>query len=52
MPVDPGRYGHDLYASLRRLDGCECEVIVAEAPPAGPQWDGIRDRLTRVATSD
>ncbi|OFZ89183.1 MAG: threonylcarbamoyl-AMP synthase [Betaproteobacteria bacterium RBG_16_64_18] len=50
MPTDPARYGHDLYAGLRALDGCDCELILAEAPPPGPEWDGIRDRLCRAAT--
>jgi len=52
MPGDPARYGHDLYAGLRALDGCDCEFILAEAPPPGPEWDGIRDRLSRAATGE
>ena len=51
MPGNAVRYGHDLYASLRALDGCDCDLILVEAPPAGPQWDGIRDRLTRAAAA-
>ncbi len=51
-PRDPVRYGHDLYANLRALDGCDCELILVEAPPAGPEWDGIRDRLTRAASAE
>ena len=49
MPRDPVRCGHHLYASLRALDGCDCEVILVEAPPFGTEWDGIRDRLSRAA---
>jgi L-threonylcarbamoyladenylate synthase len=49
MPQDPARYGHDLYANLRALDACDCEVILVEAPPDGVQWEGVRDRLTRAA---
>ena len=49
MPKDPARYGHDLYAGLRALDGCDCEFILVEAPPEGAEWEGIRDRLSRAA---
>ena len=52
MPGDAVCYGHDLYASLRALDGCDCALILVEAPPAGPEWDGIRDRLTRAASAE
>lgn len=52
MPGDAVCYGHDLYTSLRALDGCDCELILVEAPPAGPEWDGIRDRLTRAAAAE
>ncbi|OGA14168.1 MAG: threonylcarbamoyl-AMP synthase [Betaproteobacteria bacterium RIFCSPLOWO2_02_FULL_63_19] len=50
MSSDAVRAGHDLYADLRVLDGCDCELILVEAPPPGPQWDGVRDRLSRAAT--
>lgn len=50
MPGDPARAGHDLYANLRSLDDCDCELILVEAPPPGAQWDGVRDRLSRAAT--
>jgi len=49
MPQDPARYGHDLYANLRALDACDCEVIIVEAPPGGTEWEGILDRLNRAA---
>ena len=52
MPGDAACYGHDLYANLRALDGCDCASILVEAPPAGPEWDGIRDRLTRAASAE
>jgi len=50
-PRDSLRYGHDLYASLRALDACDCDLIIVEAPPEGTDWDGIRDRLTRAAAA-
>ncbi len=48
-PESPAAYGHDLYASLRALDANHADLIVVEAPPAGPAWEAIRDRLSRAA---
>jgi len=47
--ADPVRYGHDLYANLRRLDASGAKRIVVQAPPSGPQWEAINDRLSRAA---
>ena len=47
-PSDPERYGHDLYANLRALDACECDVILVEAPPDSAEWSAVRDRLMRA----
>ncbi len=44
-------YAHELYASLRRLDDLECELILVEAPPAAPEWQGVNDRLKRAASN-
>jgi L-threonylcarbamoyladenylate synthase len=43
-------YAHELYASLRRLDALDCELILVEAPPATPEWQGVNDRLRRAAS--
>jgi L-threonylcarbamoyladenylate synthase len=43
-------YAHELYASLRRLDALGCDVILVEAPPAVPGWQGVNDRLARAAS--
>ena len=43
-------YAHELYASLRRLDALECALILVEAPPATPEWQGVNDRLRRAAS--
>ncbi len=43
-------YAHALYASLRRLDALDCALILVEAPPAAPEWQGVNDRLVRAAT--
>ena len=46
---DPGRYAHDLYANLRRLDDCGAKRILVEAPPDSPAWEAVNDRLNRAA---
>lgn len=43
-------YAHELYASLRRLDDLGCDVILVEAPPDVPGWQGVNDRLKRAAS--
>ena len=48
-PVDPMRYGHDLYANLRALDRKGAAQILVEAPPALPGWEAVNDRLKRAA---
>ena len=42
-------YAHELYASLRRLDALGCALILVEAPPATPEWQGVTDRLRRAS---
>ena len=48
-PGDARAYGHDLYASLRALDANGAGLIVVETPPARPDWEAVRDRLSRAA---
>ena len=50
MAPDPQDCAHRLYANLRELDTSGCEVILVEAPPPGPEWEGVRDRLRRAAS--
>jgi L-threonylcarbamoyladenylate synthase len=47
----PEQYGHDLYANLRTLDKAGCQQILVQDVPEGEQWEAIRDRLMRAATS-
>jgi L-threonylcarbamoyladenylate synthase len=47
--ADPVRYGHDLYANLRRLDASGAKRIVVQATPRGTEWEAINDRLSRAA---
>lgn len=47
--ADPLRYGHDLYANLRRLDASGARRILVEAPPQSADWEAVNDRLSRAA---
>jgi L-threonylcarbamoyladenylate synthase len=44
-------YARELYASLRRLDALGCDVILVEAPPPAPEWQGVNDRLRRASSN-
>lgn len=46
LPGDPAGYGRGLYSALHDLDA-GADVILVEAPPALPAWEGVRDRLAR-----
>lgn len=48
-PREPDAYGHDLYANLRALDASGARRILVEAPPRGPAWEAVNDRLDRAA---
>jgi len=48
--LDARTYAHDLYATLRELDRSGNALLIVEAPPAGAQWEAVRDRLQRAAT--
>jgi L-threonylcarbamoyladenylate synthase len=47
--TDPARYGHDLYANLRKLDASGAKRILVEAPPRSVEWEAVNDRLMRAA---
>lgn len=49
MPRDAVHYAHDLYHQLRLLDNQHFKRIVIEAVPSGPEWEAIRDRLTKAS---
>ena len=46
---DPAIYARELYAHLRDLDVVGADLILLEAPPRGPEWEGVNDRLRRAA---
>ncbi len=51
MPARPEQAAHELFSILRELDREGVHLIWVEEPPPGPEWDGIRDRLSRAAAS-
>ncbi len=45
---DPAAYARELYADLHQLDQAGVERIVVAAPPDGPDWAAVHDRLRRA----
>lgn len=52
MPQDARTYAARLFTTLHDLDDRRLDWIAIEPVPETPEWDGIRDRLTRAATQD
>jgi L-threonylcarbamoyladenylate synthase len=50
MPESASDCAHQLFAQLRSFDTQGVAHIWVETPPQTPEWDGVRDRLTRAAT--
>jgi L-threonylcarbamoyladenylate synthase len=44
-PAHDAAYAQELYANLRALDVLAADEIWIEAPPDGPEWSAVRDRL-------
>ena len=51
MPDDAAATAQQLFAVLRDFDAQGARLIWIEQPPAGIEWDGVRDRLGRAAAS-
>lgn len=49
IPHDPEAYARALYSELHQSDVLGAQFIIVEEPPATPEWEGVRDRLTRAA---
>ncbi len=49
MPESAAATAQELFAVLRELDASGARLIWVETPPDGPEWDGVRDRLSRAA---
>jgi L-threonylcarbamoyladenylate synthase len=47
-PSESAGYAQQLYANLRALDAREADEIWIEAPPDGPEWTAVNDRLRRA----
>jgi L-threonylcarbamoyladenylate synthase len=47
-PAHGAAYAHELYANLRALDARAADEIWIEAPPDGPEWSAVHDRLRRA----
>lgn len=43
------KYAHELYASLRKLDEANADVILVQAVPDNTDWQGVHDRLRRAS---
>jgi L-threonylcarbamoyladenylate synthase len=51
LPNDPEGFARELYAALYRLERARPPRALAEAPPGGPAWRAVRDRLLRATAS-
>jgi L-threonylcarbamoyladenylate synthase len=51
MPDDATATAQQLFAVLRDFDAHGVKLIWVETPPDAPDWDGVRDRLTRASVS-
>jgi len=51
MPADAAAAAHELFAVLREFDAAGVSAIWVEQPPPDPEWDGVRDRLSRAAAA-
>jgi L-threonylcarbamoyladenylate synthase len=49
MPNNAAAAAQELFAVLRELDAQAVKLIWVETPPAGLEWDGVRDRLQRAS---
>ena len=48
--TDSREFARQLYAELRRLDACACDLILVEIPAADAIGHAVMDRLRRAAT--
>jgi L-threonylcarbamoyladenylate synthase len=52
MSANPAEYAAILYRTLHELDSFGYDWIAVDTPHNDPEWDAIRDRLTRAATCE
>jgi L-threonylcarbamoyladenylate synthase len=48
MPRTAEDYARQLYRALHDADDLRPDVIYVQEPPAGPEWDAVRDRIHRA----
>jgi len=51
MPKQADDYAQALYASLRKLDSLELDVILVEQPPNTEAWQAINDRICKATSA-
>ncbi len=51
MRTDAAEYAAQLYRTLHELDGENFDWIAVDLPEDTPEWEAVRDRLTRAASS-
>ncbi len=51
MPDDASATAQQLFSVLREFDAQGVKLIWIETPPNAPEWDGVRDRLTRASAA-
>ena len=49
---DAQTWEYELYALLRALDSERYGTLIIEAPPQGPEWDAVNDRVQRATQRD
>jgi L-threonylcarbamoyladenylate synthase len=52
MPRNVGEYAAQLYRALHELDSRNYDWIAVDSPADKPEWEAVRDRLERAATSN
>lgn len=52
MSDEPSQYAHDLYLTLRQLDGQGFKKIAVLCVPDSREWDAIRDRLGKAQSKE
>lgn len=49
LPPTAAAYAAELYDAFHAADQAGCRELLVEEVPEGPEWDAVRDRLSRAA---
>ena len=52
LAADAQTWEYELYSLLRALDSERYGQLIIEAPPQGPEWDAVNDRVQRATQRD